>query len=163
MEILKYPNDLLRQRCDVVYAGDISDEMISQMIDTMYANSGVGLAAPQVGITKAMFVFDPTGGERNGFLEVVINPEILEASGETQQFAEGCLSIPGVSENVNRSVSIMAKYTNGAGVDVTRKLAGFPATVFQHEFDHLSGKLFIDHISPLKRKLLLSDYTKASK
>lgn len=161
MKIITYPNESLRKRCTSVFPGDIESDVIASMIDTMYSGGAVGLAAPQVGIDKTLFVMDPTAGEKAGLLEVVINPEIHNSEGEVAMI-EGCLSFPGVTERVSRASTLDVSYTNGAGTLVKKRLTGFPAVVFQHEFDHLNGRLFIDHISSLKKKLLLKDYTRKS-
>lgn len=160
MKIFHFPKESLREQCDPVYPGDISAETMSSLVEAMYSGSGVGLAAPQVGINKTLFVMDQTAGERSGFLEIVINPEILEVSDEMQVFIEGCLSLPGVFEDVERHRKISVQYINASGKQVSRVLEGFSATVFQHEFDHLRGKLFIDRISSLKRNLALKGYYK---
>lgn len=163
MNIVQYPNEILRSTTEIVYHDDISLEILDMMAQAMYSRNGVGLAAPQIGIKKSFFVFDPTAGEKSGSLEVAINPEILEFSPETQMCIEGCLSFPGVTETVKRPYSVLAKYTTASGKEITRRFEGFSSVVFQHELDHLTGKLFIDHISSLKRKLLLKDYTKGLK
>lgn len=128
--------------------------LVKNMIETMRINEGIGLAAPQVNISKRFFVVDRTLIDENLPASAYINPEILSASPDTEDFEEGCLSIPGVRANVNRPTQITARYQKPDGEWVEEEMDGLLARVFQHEFDHLNGVLFIDHISTLKRKLL---------
>ncbi|PLV60501.1 peptide deformylase [Thermotoga sp. KOL6] len=135
--------------------------IIGRMIETMYYYDGVGLAAPQVGISQKFFVMDVGDGPL-----AVINPEILETSNETETAEEGCLSFPDIFVEIERSKRIRVKYQNVHGEFVEEELEGYPARVFQHEFDHLNGVLIIDRISPAKRLLLrkkLMDITKAAR
>lgn len=159
MNIVKFPNTALRvPRIDVSREDDVSD-LVKEMIDTMYANSGVGLAAPQVNVHKALFVMDWTGGDRNDTLTVVINPVIISHSGDDQQVSpEGCLSIPGVFANVNRWSSIVATWFNEKREPVTKELSGPEAAIFQHEFDHLGGIVFTDRLSQFAKKLAFKGY-----
>jgi peptide deformylase len=113
-------------------------KLLDNMAKTMYSARGVGLAAPQVGVSKRVIVVD--AGE--GLLEL-INPEIIFAEGE-QVDSEACLSIPGLTGEVVRAHSVQVKYLNRSGKDITIRAEGFPARVFQHEIDHLDGILFID-------------------
>lgn len=113
-------------------------KLLDNMAKTMYSARGVGLAAPQVGVSKRVIVVD--AGE--GLLEL-INPEIIFAEGE-QVDSEACLSIPGLTGEVVRAHSVQVKYLDRSGKDITIRAEGFPARVFQHEIDHLDGILFID-------------------
>ena len=124
-------------------------EIASNMLQTMYANDGVGLAAPQVGFSIRLFVMDAGDGPR-----IVVNPEILEMSEEKLEGEEGCLSIPDVFEYVERSKSVKVRYLDTLGNVHEETLEGYPARVFQHEYDHLEGILFIDRLNPVKRALL---------
>jgi len=124
-------------------------EIASNMLQTMYANDGVGLAAPQVGFSIRLFVMDAGDGPR-----IVVNPEILEMSEEKLEGEEGCLSIPDVFEYVERSKSVKVRYLDILGNMHEETLEGYPARVFQHEYDHLEGILFIDRLNPVKRALL---------
>ena len=118
------------------------------MLDTMYEEMGVGLAAPQVGILKRIVVIDIGEGPI-----IMINPEILETSGE-QTGEEGCLSLPGIHETVKRGDKIRVKYMDENFVEHEEEVEGYLARVMQHEFDHLDGKMFIDHISPLRKQMI---------
>lgn len=132
---------------------DTVETLFDDMVETMQANEGIGLAAPQVGHSLQMFVVDMGLIEENGKAIAVINPEILETKGE-QLFEEGCLSVPDIREEVKRPEIIKIKYQDIAGNTVEEEIAGLKARVFQHEYDHLQGVLFIDRISSIKRKLL---------
>ena len=123
-------------------------DLITDMLDTMYDAMGVGLAAPQVGILKRIVVIDIGEGPI-----VLINPVILETSGE-QTGEEGCLSLPGIHETVKRGDKIRVKYMDENFVEHEEEVEGYLARVMQHEFDHLDGKMFIDHISPLRKQMI---------
>jgi len=122
-----------------------------QLVEMMYEYDGVGLAAPQVGVSKRVFAVDD--GTGSGW-KVVINPEIIRRSQETETNEEGCLSVPEIYESVQRPKKITVRYQNLKGEIVEESLEGYPAVVFQHETDHLNGILFIDHLSVTKRRLL---------
>ncbi len=150
MRIRLYGDPVLRQKAKKVEVIDEHlDEILEDMIETMYLGDGVGLAAPQVGLSLRMFVMDYGEGPVK-----VINPLILEKSEETAVEEEGCLSLPEIFEDVERSVWIKAKFQNEKGEWIERGFRDYPARVFQHEYDHLDGILFIDRISPAKRALL---------
>ena len=123
------------------------------MIDTMYMDNGIGLAAPQVGISKKIIVVDPTFGDDENSLRDMINPEIIETEKECE-LEEGCLSIPGVFEMVTRPEKITVKYHDVDGEEHRLEADGLLARVIQHEIDHLEGILFIDRLSTVKRNLL---------
>jgi peptide deformylase len=133
-------------------------ELIRDMFETMYAEEGVGLAAPQVGISDRVIVIDPHIEGQEAF--ALINPEILESSKETEKGEEGCLSIPGLRDLVERSTSVRVRGLSPEGQ--TREVAaeGLLARILQHEVDHLDGILFLDRLSPLKRKLALAKWQK---
>ncbi|WP_300346353.1 peptide deformylase [Clostridium sp.] len=135
-------DEILRKNCRVVdYINPRIKTLINDMIETMYDNNGVGLAAPQVGILKKLFVIDVMDGEG---ARVFINPEILEMSGE-QTDEEGCLSLPGRHKPVKRANKIKVKALNIEGEEFELEAEGFLARAIQHENDHLYGVLFIDH------------------
>ena len=150
MRIRLYGDPVLRQKAKKVEIIDEHlNEILEDMIETMYMGDGVGLAAPQVGISLRMFVMDYGEGPMK-----VINPEILEKSEEKAVEEEGCLSLPEIFEDVERHVWIRVKFQNEKGEWIEMELKDYPARVFQHEYDHLDGILFIDRISPAKRALL---------
>jgi len=133
-------------------------KLIGDMFETMYAEEGVGLAAPQVGISDRIIVVDPHIDGEEPF--ALINPEILESSKETEKGEEGCLSIPGLRDLVERSTSVRVRGLSPDGEPRELAAEGLLARILQHEVDHLDGILFLDRLSPLKRKLLLAKWQK---
>lgn len=145
-------------------------ELIADMFETMYAANGVGLAAPQVGKSIRLFIVDTHAGaesddpnaekapadvdEEPRLKKVFINPYIVEEEGEEWAFEEGCLSIPNIREDVNRQPRVVLQYQDEQFNDHEEEFEGFAARVIQHEHDHLDGVLFIDHLSPLRKRLL---------
>jgi peptide deformylase len=128
------------------------------MFETMYDEPGIGLAAPQVGVSKRLVVIaavaDDEAGQHIGPALVLVNPEVLSSSPEVSPYEEGCLSVPGITENVDRPRAIRMRYTTLDGELIERDAAGLLARVVQHEIDHLDGILFVDRLSLLKRQLL---------
>ena len=127
--------------------GDEELELIRDMIDTMRVNNGVGLAAPQIGVLKRIVVV-----EFEDRLFTMINPEILEYFGDKLVDKEGCLSVPTIFENVSRDEGVVVSWVDRDGKEHVIKARGFLARIFQHEVDHLDGKLFIDYLGVLKRE-----------
>jgi peptide deformylase len=132
--------------------------LIADMFETMYAEEGVGLAAPQIGLDLRLIVID-TNEEHTTPL-ALINPTILDTSDETEKGEEGCLSIPGLKELVVRSTRVVIEATSAEGEGLRLEAEGLLARVLQHEVDHLDGVLFIDRVSPLKRRMLLKRWEK---
>jgi peptide deformylase len=128
-------------------------ELVERMIETMRVNEGIGLAAPQVNVKKRFFVIDKHLIDEEMEAQVYVNPEIISQDG-SGLLEEGCLSIPGIRAEVARPDIIRVRYQKIDGEEVTEELKGLLARVFQHEYDHLNGILFIDRIPILKRKLL---------
>lgn len=158
LRVIKLGHPTLRKRALEVSDAEFNDELnvlAKNLIDTMKAYEGIGLAAPQVNIGKRIFVIDvgAATGEEDALPEAFINPKILVAEG-SETLEEGCLSIPGVQAEVTRPFKIKAEYRTLDGETVEEEMEGLLARVFQHEFDHLEGVLFIDRISFLQRKLL---------
>jgi peptide deformylase len=149
LEILTLGNPVLRSKCAPVsqFDADLAT-LASDMLETMRAAPGVGLAAPQVGRLIRLFTFDD-GDEHAGAL---CNPEIVERSEETNEAEEGCLSIPGTYFPVVRHTMVRVRATDVGGAPVTVEGEGFLARIFQHEIDHLDGILFIDRLAPELRK-----------
>lgn len=134
-------------------------EFLENMWETMYHADGVGLAAPQVGRSIRIFVIDASAGadeepELKDFKKTFINPQIIETSGEPWALEEGCLSLPEIREDVTRPEVVRIRYFDEQFQEHDETYGGFAARVIQHEYDHLEGKLFIDYLSPLRRKLL---------
>ena len=160
LEILIYGNSVLRQKAEEILKID-SDivELARKMVHTMHTAPGIGLAAPQVNQSIRLITVDITVGERDEELIVLINPEITSQEGSVIS-EEACLSVPGIYEKVKRPIKVTVK-----GIDLNEKeihieAEGLKARAFCHEIDHLEGKLFIDHLSPLKRNLIRKKLTK---
>jgi peptide deformylase len=154
-EIIKHPNEILRRKAArVENIDDATQQLIDDMIETMRLAPGVGLAAPQVGVSQRIVVVE-YGGENDEDadeskpqakkLYTLINPEISRASKDTEVASEGCLSIPGLVGDVERSLSVTVLGQNRHGQPIKIKASGWLARIFQHEIDHLNGVLFIDH------------------
>ncbi len=132
-------------------------ELIANMYETMYASHGVGLAAPQIGLSLRLFVTDGSPFEEDevkDFKQVFINPQIVEETGDPWKFNEGCLSIPHVREDVSRKETVLIEYFDEDWNFRRELFSGLAARIIQHEYDHIEGVLFTDRISPLRRKLL---------
>lgn len=153
--ILRYGERPLHRRADLVQevTADIQ-ALIDDMIETMYAAPGIGLAAPQVGMSFRIFVADMSGGRDSADLIVMINPELLEQDG-TQLEDEGCLSMPGFNAEIARPARIVVKGLDHDGREHKIEAAGLLARAVRHEMDHLDGTLFVDHLHGIKRDLIL--------
>jgi peptide deformylase len=152
--ILKYPDPELEKICRPVELFDESLRRLAEdMLETMYAAPGVGLAAPQVGVKVRLIVVDPTAGAEKGHQVVLVNPEILEESG-SQREEEGCLSIPGITAVVERPLGVRVRGRDLQGKPVEVEGEQLLARVLCHEIDHLDGILYFSRLSPLKRDLL---------
>ena len=150
-------------------------ELIEDMWETMYASNGVGLAAPQIGLSVRLFVIDaaPFAADEEldaeevktleSFKKVFINPKIITEEGDRWVFNEGCLSIPEVREDVQRQEQLTIEYKSEDFKTHTETFTGLAARVVQHEYDHIEGVLFTDHLSPLKRRLIKNKLTAISK
>lgn len=150
-DIKIYGNDCLRSVAEPVT--EINSEIIetlNNMVETMRDIRGVGLAAPQVGINKRMFVIEVEEGD----VRKVINPEFLEMSEEKESNEEGCLSVPGIYKPVKRSITIKIKYQNEKGEEVIEEASELLGRAFQHEYDHLEGVLFVDKVSPVAKRMI---------
>ncbi|MCK4950985.1 MAG: peptide deformylase [Gammaproteobacteria bacterium] len=150
LEILHYPDPRLRNKARPV--GQVDNKVrkfVDDMLETMYAAPGIGLAATQVNIAKQIVVIDLSENKDQPLC--LINPQILQASGE-EETEEGCLSVPGVYETVKRADSIEVRALNQQGEPFEMKAEGILAVCIQHELDHLDGKLFVDYLSQLKKQ-----------
>jgi len=171
LPIMAYGDPVLRKETEEIDA-DYPDLnlLLEDMFETMYNAQGVGLAAPQINRAIRIFIIDASPFEEHepplkDFKRVFINPIILEEKGEEWKFEEGCLSIPGIREDVSRKPEVLIEYYNEKFELVEEKLDGLAARIIQHEYDHLEGILFTDKINPLKKRLLkgkLSDITKGN-
>ena len=155
LRIVKYGDPVLETPCEPVPEGEFGTpelrSLVSDMFETMYAASGVGLAAPQVGISRRLTVIDCTGGEEKSAKVVLVNPTILSGEGE-QVGEEGCLSIPGFRENVARPSTVRVRAFTVDGEEQELESEELLARVICHECDHLDGVLFLEHISRFKRE-----------
>ncbi len=150
LSILKYPDPRLHTVAKPVQAVDAHiRSLIADMLDTMYDASGIGLAATQVDVHQRLIVID-VSEERDSPL-VLINPEIIWASDEKQRGDEGCLSVPGIYDGVERSVAVRVRAMDREGELQTMEADGLLAVCVQHEMDHLMGRVFVEYLSPLKR------------
>jgi len=154
LKILTYPDNILRRPTNALENIDGSvQKMIDRMASTMYDAPGVGLAAIQVGWDKSVLIYDISPAEQGRSLQVVVNPRIVNQEGERLSENEGCLSVPEFRADVKRYASIIVEGVDREGSPVKLEAEGTLAIILQHETDHLNGKLFIDHISALKRQL----------
>ena len=156
LELVKAPDPRLKLVSQPVADVDKSlRRFMDDMVETMYAESGIGLAAIQVGVPKRMAVIDLDPGGPDSKQLYLVNPRIVQASGELSTYHEGCLSVPEVWDDVKRPARLTVEYTDEHGAKQTVNADGLFATCLQHEIDHLNGRLFIDHLSKLKRSIAL--------
>lgn len=164
LKLYEYPDEVLRRKCErVTKIDDNLREFLDNMLETMYADKGCGLAAPQVGITKRIIVLDPNPSDEDLSARrpmYLINPEIVWHSAETVIFNEGCLSLPDQRADVERYEKVRVHYTDYNGNEQEILANDLLAIILQHEIDHLDGILYIDHISRLKRSRLLTKLKK---
>ena len=153
-EILIWPHPVLKQKAKPVAKVDDSVRtLVKDMFETMYAADGVGLAAPQVGLLQRVIVLDTTPRQDTAKPIAMINPEIIGMEGETT-YTEGCLSIPGEAEDVDRAAFVTVKFLDVEGQEQTLRCDGLLAIAVQHEVDHLDGIVYVDHVSTLKREII---------
>ena len=158
LNILRYPDARLHKTAAPVTVFDESlKKLVADMAETMYAAPGVGLAATQVDIHKRVIVVDVS--ERHDSLVVLVNPEIVEATGESD-IEEGCLSVPGIYELVQRAERVKVRAYDQNGNAFTLEAQGLLAVCIQHEMDHLQGKVFIEHLSQLKQQRIRAKLAK---
>lgn len=147
LQIVTYPSDVLVRSCDpVTEFGQDLKILTDQMAEAMYASNGVGLAAPQVNVSKRIILVDPSGGEDAKQLKVMVNPVITWLSPEKELNEEGCLSLPGVVLSVPRSTQITVKYHDVAGSEQTLSCSAWQARIVQHEVDHLDGQIMLSRV-----------------
>ena len=162
LEILEFPDPRLRTKAKPV--AEVSDDtraLIDDMFETMYEAPGIGLAATQVNVHQRILVIDIT--ENHDEPQVFINPVVTILDPELGEYDEGCLSVPGFYETVNRPQRVSVTALDRNGESFTRELEGLPAICLQHEIDHLDGKLFVDYLSPLKRQRIRKKLEKSQR
>ena len=158
------PDPLLRQQSKPVETVDSEIQRLADdMLETMYDAPGIGLAAIQIGVPRRMLVIDLSRDDEENKPQVFINPEILKVSDDVSTYEEGCLSIPDYYAEVERPASLTVGYVDRDGKQQTIEADGLLATCLQHEIDHLNGVLFIDHISRLKRDMVIKKFTKLAR
>ena len=164
LPIITLPDPLLRKPSAPIERIDADvRKLAADMLETMYAAPGVGLAAVQVGVPRRLIVLDTAKDEEPPQPLVLINPEIVTLGSELRQHEEGCLSIPDYYAEVERSANVRVKYLDANGKPQEVAAEGLLATCLQHEIDHLNGVLFIDHISKLKRDMVVKKFKKLAR
>jgi peptide deformylase len=168
--IIAYGDPVLKQVAKSIEKDGSTDlkKLAADMYDTMYQAKGVGLAAPQIGLSLRIFVVDAEHLDEDdpklkGFRKVFVNPQVVEEKGESWAFEEGCLSIPGIRGDVERPETITLHYFDTDWNEYTETFEGLAARVVQHEYDHLEGKMFIEYLTPMKKRVIknkLSDIAK---
>ncbi len=167
--IVAYGDPVLRKVAQDIQQDSSSidiKKLIDDMFETMHASNGIGLAAPQIGLSIRLFVVDGSGTEDDeikDFKQVFINAQILNEDGEKWAFEEGCLSLPTIRENVMRQPDLRIRYYDADWNLHEEEFSGMKARVIQHEYDHIQGVLFIDHLSGLRKRLIKSRLTNISK
>lgn len=158
--VIAYGDPVLRKKAEVV-APDYPDlpQVVENLWETMYNADGVGLAAPQAGISIRIFVIDAREAAEDdpaaiNFKRAFINPQIVELSGEPWSMEEGCLSLPEIREDVSRPDVVRIKYFDENFVEHDEVYRGYVGRIIQHEYDHLEGKMFVDYLSPLRKKMI---------
>lgn len=162
-KIVCYPDPILREKSEEIKEIDSTiKELAEDMVDTMYENNGIGLAAPQVGVTKRLITVDISGPDKRENPIVMINPQIVEKQGEVEG-EEGCLSFPGFRVNVKRAKCLKVRYLDLEGKEHIVDADELFSVCLQHEIDHLDGKLLIDYAGPLKKKMYENKLKKLKK
>ncbi len=163
-QILTEPNDILRQKSLPVEKVDLDlQKLMDDMLETMYAAPGIGLAAIQVGVPKRVIVLDLSSKEEQKKPMYFVNPEIIKKSKNNSTYEEGCLSVPGQFAEIDRPEKCHIKYLDYNGQPKELETEGMLATCIQHEIDHLEGILFIDYLSKLKKTLIVKKLSKQKK
>jgi peptide deformylase len=167
--IIMYGDPVLRKRAKDIAVGSDVQALVQDMFETMHGAHGIGLAAPQIGKSVRLFVADGTTLEDEpelaDFKKAFVNAEIVDEKGEPWAFEEGCLSIPSIREDISRKEKIRIRYFDENWSLFEEEFVGMKARIIQHEYDHIEGKLFIDYLTPLKKRLLkgkLSDISKGA-
>jgi peptide deformylase len=162
-----YGDPVLRQRAKDIQEGTDLKQLIEDMFETMHGASGIGLAAPQIGKSIRLFIVDGTVLEdepsMQDFKKAFINPQILDETGEAWEYEEGCLSIPNIREKVARKEKLKIRYFDENWNPKEEIYDGMKARIIQHEYDHIEGKLFVDYLPALKKRLLKGKLADISK
>ena len=166
--IVMYGDPVLCKRAEELKKDTDLKPLIQDMFETMHAANGIGLAAPQIGKAIRLFIVDGTSlndeeEDMSTFKKAFINPTVLEEHGEEWEFEEGCLSIPNIRESVSRPEKLKIRYCDEEWNLKEEEYDGMKARIIQHEYDHIEGKLFIDYLSPLKKRMLKGKLNDISK
>ena len=165
--IVMYGDPVLRQRAKEIEQGTDLKQLIEDMFETMHNANGIGLAAPQIGKSIRLFVVDGTIMDDEpamvDFKKVFINPVILEQNGLPWEYEEGCLSIPNIREKISRLENLRVRYYDQDWNLLEEEYDGLKARVIQHEYDHIEGKMFVDYLTPLRKRLLKGKLADISK
>ncbi|MCR6637879.1 MAG: peptide deformylase [Sporocytophaga sp.] len=163
--IVAYGDPVLKKRAVDFDKGTDLKQLVADMFETMYNANGVGLAGPQIGLNQRIFVVDGSPMEEglDDFKKAFINPEIIEETGEDWPYDEGCLSIPGVRSEVFRPYQLTIRYFDENWAEHEETYEGIRARIIQHEYDHIEGVLFVDHLSSIKKRLMKNKLTNISK
>jgi peptide deformylase len=165
--IVMYGDPVLRQRAKEIKVGSDIQQLIDDMFETMHGASGIGLAAPQIGKDLRLFVVDGTildeEPEMADFKKAFINAQIIEETGTPWEFEEGCLSIPNIREKISRKAKLKIVYYDENWIKHEEQYDGMKARIIQHEYDHIEGKMFVDYLTPLKKRLLKGKLADISK
>ena len=163
-KILIEPDPILRKKCEPLEQVNAdTKKLMDDMLETMYAAPGIGLAAVQVGVLKRLVVIDISKGEEEKKPIFLINPQIIHQSKKTSVYEEGCLSLPGQFAEIERPAECAIQYIDYNGKEKDLKAEGLLATCIQHEVDHLNGILFIDYLSKLKKDMIIKKLVKQKK
>ena len=161
LQIVKYGNPILTKKAEeIINLDKYVEELAENMVQTMYRAPGIGLAAPQINESKRLITVDLSVGEDSQNLIILINPELVSQEGEVIS-EEGCLSVPDINEKIARPYRVIVKGIDLKGDEKTVEAEGLLARVLCHEIDHINGKLFIDHLSLLKKSLIKKKLRKA--
>lgn len=164
--IVAYGDPVLKKQAKDIEKGTDVKQLVEDMFETMYNANGVGLAAPQIGKDIRLFVVDAEAMDPDNltnFKKAFVNPEILDEYDDDWAYEEGCLSIPGIRGQVHRPAKLKIRYFDTDWNEHVEELDGLAARVIQHEYDHIEGILFVDYMSPLKKKLLKGKLADISK
>lgn len=164
LDIKYYPDPILRHKCEsVTHIDSDITTLLDDMLETMYHAQGIGLAAPQIGDKRRVIVMDVKRSDDEPPQPFqMINPEITEYGDDIKEYNEGCLSVPDFYEMIKRPIDVKAKYLDKEGNEKFLEAHGLLAICLQHEIDHLNGIVFFDHLSKLKRDMLIKKYNKAN-
>ena len=156
--VVVFGDPVLRKRASDIPKGEDIKKLVADMFETMVAADGIGLAAPQIGKSIRLFVVDATmlddEPDLKTFKKVFVNATILDSTGVDEEMEEGCLSIPNIREKIIRKDRIRVSWFDENWVAYEEEFSGMKARIIQHEYDHIEGKLFLDHLTPLRRRLL---------